>query len=789
MPVTKQKIQIQDTRSVAMVDAGQTPNSAFGGLFKVAAGAAAAQAEAYGRAFAAENTKKAEQLAKMQVFRTSVNGAPEMPEQLDYMMGRAAQATYDATMEDRFVHQMGMAIENQINESANANMYDMSMFGMDVEDRLALMVQDVPEEYRAAFQSIAADKFVSKSASIGHAQAKIQQENDKATFPSMVANWGSQLDRKIALGQAEDAQSLMDAYIERINAQPSHILNDGEKAKFVSQMRARVGVSRVSNDMNLDGMNSRDLLRLYTSIKDPSDQQTFDFLQEYFPSNNEDGSIDQTSYDEKGRDKLGSHIQVLLQQAYQRENAERERTENAVYGSEVEAGFASQSPKAQKVLTGILSDQLSEYLIGADGQSIPLTPELWINGWFNENEDARVRAISQMKTSGFIDESLKKAFTRVANSNDTEEMANMLLTFRDLQEAPNRNQKVLDLSDQGFDRVATINEIALSLHGDGGSWQESVGEAMTLVNDAFDQQWNEQAYYNLLVSDVDLEGNFFGSNRNVTPETFRPYLREWMEKQLGNEFGSVGAQELEDSLRVFETYMRANSTNKGTRNDTNVALEFTLQSMRGRFVESMYMKPDGDKKHAYAPEKYYAEPMAKSVGELLKRWVNDGRSSAASALKWFNPLKLFPGDLPEEYWFDNATDRIGATPFQLLADKKIREHLGDELEAYTQDWNLLRAGQDYQLVYNKASGVPPTYFVEMIDQGSGAVVRVPDFVLDVRSEWEELTGFNITHIAVEALADQAFKDESNYEYYGMNAKPIKTRQQLYNEIMEERNAR
>ena len=759
MPVLKQKIQVQDTRTINAVSAGNGPrSSAFGDLFKVGAGVLAQQAENYGRAFAAENQKKAEMLAKQATFATGVNGAPQIPEQNKYEMGRLAQATYDATMNDRFVTQLGFAIDNQINESANANMYDMTQFGSDVEVRLAGLVQDVPEEFRGAFQQIAADKFISKSSQIGYTQAKLQQENDASMMPYMVSGWQNQIDKHIILGPENDeaARNLIQYSIDKINSTPDHIASQGQKQVYIQQIYERSGITRASRDLDLDGKSASELLALYNEVIDPSEEQTVDLLTQYFPDYNVMGDAPEGVFSKDSANAFGSHIQKLMQAAHARDTAQNKIIEDQIDIWGVQKGHYPKSVKNQGILNTIIEGQLREILV-VGNEPIKLTADLWTNGFFDNHPQARADALAQAKTSGYLPSSLTEAFMRIGNTNSVEEMSNIFTAYRDLQEGPNLNGKVFDFSDKIFDNTREIFQLATDLVGDGQITDVSIENAFDMWSKTRDSSWTEADYFKQVEQDFSLNDGWLFSSRGVNAENFRAEIKTKLSQQMEYQYGDTPApDELDAATRIFEAFLRSNQFNKNGRNDSKAAMEFTMQNLSGRYATSEYFAQFT--RTPYAPEKFYAEPMADGVVELITRFSQDADSAIFRGLEWLNPLKLWPGNLPEEYHLDYGADAMGIDPFKAMANQKIQDHLREtgQMDQFGHGWKTLMPGRDYRLIYNPETGSPPTYFVQMINTGgNGEAMQLPDFVLDVREDWKELTSFNATF----AIANDRAKKE------------------------------
>ena len=760
MPVLKQKISVQDTRTINAVSAGNGPRfSGFGELLKVGAGALAQQAESYGRAFAAENQQKAEMLAKQATFSTSINGAPEIPEQNKYEMGRLAKATYDATMNDRFVTQLGFAIDNQINESANANMYDMTQFGSDVEVRLATLVQDVPEEFKGAFQQIAADKFVSKSAQIGYTQAKLQQENDATMMPHMVDSWQNQIDKHIILGTPENddhAKYLIEYSIDKINSTPDHIASQGQKEQYIRNIHQRAGISRASRDLDLDSRTASQLLALYNEVIDPSTEETTNLLTEYFPDYNVMGIEPDGVFRKEAANAFGSHIQKLMQAAYARDTAEKTAITNRTEAWKVEKGLVPKNVKNQAILNTIIEEQLAAILVSGN-KPMELTAELWLNGFFDNHPQARADAIAQAKTSGYLPSSLKEAFQRVKNTNSVEEMSNIFTTFRDLQESTNLEGKQYDFSDEIFDGTREIYQLATDLVGDGQITDVSVERAMAMWSQTRDADWNNELFFKQIEKDFNLNDSFFNWTNTVTSENFKQEITKRVSQELENQYGETPVQaELDTASRLFEAYLRANQFNKDGRNDSEAAMHFAIQNMNGRYVSTEYSSEYA--RSANAPEKYYSEPMANGVIELITRFSQDAGSAIFKGLEWLNPRKLWPGDLPEEFHLDYGSDAMGIDPFKAMANQKIQDHLRStgQMDQFGHGWETLMPGRDYRLIYNPETGSPPTYFVQMINTGgNGEAIQLPDFVLDVREDWKKMKTFNATY----AIAEQRAKDE------------------------------
>ena len=101
---------------------------------------------------------------------------------------------------------------------------------------------------------------------------------------------------------------------------------------------------------------------------------------------------------------------------------------------------------------------------------------------------------------------------------------------------------------------------------------------------------------------------------------------------------------------------------------------------------------------------------------------------------------------------------MGIDPFKAMANQKIQDHLREtgQMDQFGHGWKTLMPGRDYRLIYNPETGSPPTYFVQMINTGgNGEAMQLPDFVLDVREDWKELTSFNATF----AIANDRAKKE------------------------------
>jgi hypothetical protein len=179
---------------------------------------------------------------------------------------------------------------------------------------------------------------------------------------------------------------------------------------------------------------------------------------------------------------------------------------------------------------------------------------------------------------------------------------------------------------------------------------------------------------------------------------------------------------------------------------------------------SAYMSPAGEVSTQYAPERWYRTDTNSVSGWLMQQ----GRGAAAGILD--NAESALEGDMniipmhPVMLIFDLAglsgitvdlgADRVGATPFDLMAHDAIGEIIvGADVQGLASDlrvetWAgagsetfevarpLLEAGEDYYLTPNAAGGFPPIYDVHIRGE-NGSWVMLPE-PLDIREPFGRL---------------------------------------------------
>lgn len=746
MPVKRERISIADRRQINPANA---PRTNVGSAMGAMAEALANQANQYAQVMATEAEDKAKAWVRAAVLTTDKNGMPAPPENITEGMGSIARRVYDEGIYDKMTYQMGVAIDNQINEAKNANMYDMEAFNQDASARLDSMFADVPEAMQGAYQQLRTKAMVDAGATIGRSQALLQQEVTKANWNGIVENDVDGISQNILLGNDQEAALQLEMAIGSLMEEKDHILNPSEKLQKINQIMYAMSKSRVQRDFNTNDMTVAQLDGMIAELLDP-EQENIEFLREYFPAFDmatNDLVVDadgQVIPDRAAAKKFVSELQQIKGGLYAQEAKEQKEREEAGKVSLVADGQAPTNPSNQTRLDRILMGQLKD--VGYNG---PINADTWRSGVLNEKQ--RTTAMYQMKRSGMIPMSLARAFRSVNSDMDDDQLANMYELYTDMRFAPSGEGNVSDISHLIPEKVLASFLVADAIHGDGGGYNEHFRDALRMAETYQDpqNQWDLSTWNSFLNKD-----GFKMLGDELTDENLDASIDNYL---INNVLDSnYRVEELGQARTLFKVMFQQNAGMVGeyTASNSTSALDRTTSlvenAMASRFVDSDYIV----QKSMYAPEKFYPEPMPENILEVFSQLGKKALGNLIKAdeqlvgdfIQWveiinpFSPLRPPSNDVVNP---DLGSARLLAGPFDFIVNDHINQLIEDgafdPLHMKKKDRSLWEAGVHYRLIPLEQHGYPPQYKIQMLtkDQSTGHIV---DEKFNPAPAYQKLTG-------------------------------------------------
>ncbi|MBE3637360.1 hypothetical protein [Mangrovicoccus algicola] len=698
MPVLRKPIEINSGANVRPLAMSR---SAAGDLMTREAGRMAQRAAQYGQAMAAASQEEGQALARAATFSTSESGMPQMPDASAQRMSAIARQTYDGAMQERMGHAMATSIRGRISAIENLHPYDLDAFQEEAASAIADMRGDIPEGFEGFFEDTIAGAMVSTGASIGQRQGQLEIRNAASRAPVMVDDQIRSVRDAVMAG--DDARAAaMAANTQWIDELSPAIMTDGDKAELKQRIRVAAGMARMTRDLGVEELSPGALMDLQARLLSGGDEE----LNEYFTL--DDGTVD--------RDAMRTASGVVTQfigNANRRQAAVEAAAQKAYDLSILRRGGATSNPKNRGLLDEDLANALE--LRTEDGLRRGIDMADWLT---MEGED-RKNAVALVKDAGFLPDSMRQLFDRMNTNPDPAELAAGFELIRDVIEGPNSAGRTTNLGDQLPDDLAAVYGLVSDLHGDGSFSQEGVERAVAKVWALRDEPWDETQLARLMNAQNRRWEGRGQVDADTAPEILARDLRSTLYE--GEDIQPTPEEERQ-AASVFTTYMRL-----GRNYDD--ALDMTRQSMEGRYVTSDYM---GGVRSAYSPEKFYEVPY-QGIGDMLAQLGGEAAGWVVGGLG-----------------FPRAGANIAASPFEAVADQRIREMIGgleDSLgreafesgasgdRALIDDADFLRPGEDYYLVADTGRGTPPVYTVMMNDETGRPY---PVGTLDVREDMAAL---------------------------------------------------
>lgn len=708
MPVMRRREQVRSTVSLSPVSARPNP---MVGVAADAANQLAGMAADYARGLAVAAEDEARALAKAAAFSMNENGAPQLPLNPTERMGKIAQRTYDATIEDAFVHRMKSAIDMSIGDAESANIYDQDGFLLDADERLAKLREGIPPQYQGVFDQLATGTKVGAATGIGFRQGQMALENRRSREPAMQADALASIAEAISFGDDGMADALIAGRVETIMAAPDVVMNPGEKEKAIDEIWFDAGLRRMMRDKGLmePGITSSKLLEIHDALLTASDPALMGYF--YRPGT--------TDPDMEWAERAASHIMRLSGTAAKNEAAAVRRTKVQGMVAIGERGGLADGVEAREALDLKLSENID--LRDPSGARRMID----IGDWTRMDDATRAKAVQQIKDWGFLPASARSLFLSLERGHNPEDLTPAYLLWRDLNEQATSDGRVVPLDGVLGERLGKIFAHASALHGDGRAPDESVMAAMTIAEtQEQDRSWNDEA----LARKLNADNGWFDGRGATTAERSRDDMRRLVIRTI---FDGIEAapQEKDEAVSAFESYLRAN-------NGVEKSLDLTRQLFEGRYTESRYMA--SAPRSSYAPEKWYPNPGLESFGQLFTSWKTD---MEAKGIK----LEDFPknGLLNRlDYYLGNGLLNRRQSPFDLIADSKIREAIDAAPNGlyfgYEKGIGMMRPGEDYMLQFARQGKHGPLYNV-VVNTGQGRWMPIHGFTLDVGAEYKQLT--------------------------------------------------
>ena len=790
MPIMRQPIQIRDTRNMTTV---RSQRSGLGDVLSQQSQYYFQKASQYGRMFIAEGEQQAEQWVREAIFSEDENGVPQLPPEPSKVMGSAVRETYDKRMAEAYTLRLRSSIRNQINEAQNSNIGDYEGFQKQTDASARRMLETLPVEMRGAFQSLWTSEMVNAGASVGREQALILLEIQRADFHQNFEEKLSSLVLNYEQGPVDhEAAKLSFKYImeEIINA-PNTLITASQKNEKIEQLIYRVGKSRMINDFKLKDRNTSELTRLAAALENPNSNEYKEFSKyfaEYSKQAAELGLEDISpwvtptgGYDSELRKTLNMESAAQFAKEIRSEFMPLARQRAA----EAEAQFEYQN-LVNDIFNGVLSSSgkdlpkkarivfNNELANRAGLETLDWTD--WVYGDSKKmSEDTINKIMMQVKTAGFLPQSLQQAVTRLSIVDNEQEFMNTYDVYVRLRDQANIMGNTKDLASLVPEDALLRLEMAELLLAKGATNDNTLPQVNEMIKtwkdlEAQDPNWenahNEfaRAFRNEGYGSALFGGNEVAdaleSDRKKLDLTLKEVLKD--ELNLGE---NTNVHELNEAVALFKKYFRLQAT--ASEKPLETALDFTRKTLNGRYYhDSKYLPPGTSSK--MAPEIYYSDRIPTTLtaflGQFWRKNISAGISEAGESVlygSWWRPyadnIEWKEGDLGA------ALKR--ASVFDIIMDQKIDELMKTNPDfqdkakfslPYEKDENgnyvrkkglifnrngLYEAGVHYYLVPTLGKGGIPTYDIRMIGAGMQnevAFTLAKDVSVD--KEFKEMTG-------------------------------------------------
>lgn len=748
MPVIRKRETIRPRLSLSPVQAASNPMvDSIGNASRVLA----EQAEAWGRIMAQESHDEGTALAKGVVFSLDENGIPQLPEDLEGRIGRIAERAYDGTVKERMAYQMQTAIRQMVRDAENANLNDYDAFLADATARLDGAAQNLPPELRGMFQQVSTSVVVDAGLAIGRRNAQTAEVASQNTVIAMAENTAKQVEQLIisgANGSMEAAEAVEADMIRQIEETPDYILPLSAKRELKQRLWAASSWGRMYNGLNLAELSSGELMDLRRRMENP---QADDPIMEYWTL---DGLV-QFDLMEAAASKVTS----LITHRNAQERADQAAQENIMHTRNVRLGRERKSARSTETLDFILGDQLD---LGRR-----MVPE----DWLTLDPETRVNALAQVKTSGYLPDSLTMLLREVENTKDPRKVKGIYDLLRDIRSSPNTTNEIVDMSGDIPEWLGMTFAIADAFVGSGDMSDVAMDRAVNMATKmtAEDSAWNpmvpsaqndENLIQTFKASGI-LErpglmqsiiqaaipgGAVVGAQAardfasgGLTKENIREKTRKLVYETV---FAGIDATEPEKqrALLQFESLLAMN-------NDVETALKFTRQSMESNYAETKFF--GNIKRSNLAPEIQYQAKGIEGFGDIAQRV---GRWGKRSGLEVFETLFASQYSLAFGRYDLINTERLAASPFELMADAEIRELVAqsEELSALVGGIEFMQPGRDYVLSPDRSRGEPPVYRVAI--KTPFGMQELPKR-LDIRDRWADYKEVQDIEQQLEGLND------------------------------------
>lgn len=695
--------------------------------------------ERVGRVMALEAEDEGRALARAAAFTLDENGNPQMPPDIQERLGRLGRRAYDLTMEDQFGSMMNTRVQQIVNEEFINHPFDLPGAQAAAQERLAELGATVPDSFRSAFQLATESALVGATTTMSQQIQSLAIQTTANNVPVMVEQWTNTIREATIVGDEVGARGTLDAGLAILDAMPDYVLTPAQRQNYRNDLVLQTGIARMENitGVGRGELTVGQITRLQEALFAGAEDPDFEYLQELFTA---PGS---STPNYQLMEQAANHLSQYLSAANQRQTAAIEAAREQGATNILLAGGGTDTAENRGRIDRTIAGDLG--LTDQSGAPRAINPMDWAGMTPGERTDA----LQRISDTGVPSESMNQFFRMIWNQRDVSALEAGYSLYRDMEEAPNSAGIGNDLRHMVPEDVRAIYEIMDAMTGGGEVSTYNVEQAAQLWEAQRSGPLDGEALARRLEQD-----GVRNRNGGITAENAGETFRNTVLPTIFDGIDATTEERRQAITLATALYQTGNLT-------VDEVAEQVRSSMSGRFVDSPYMN---DVRSSRAPEIHYNAPPATNIlewwqGVVRNDWAGFTHGLEGIAGEWWLDV-IIPGDLWDGLGpdIDFGADRMNASPFDLIADRQIREMIDqadwwfpDDARYNLANRSLLRGGEDYTLIPVEGSGTPPTYHVWVQDPETQG--PRPLGILDPREEFERLHTLDVNLRSIDGARD------------------------------------
>jgi len=768
MPVIRQPIQVNDTRSIQPV---QMPDNPMGRVVEKTAQYAIDTSVQMGRMLAQEAESYAKDLVRQATVITDKNtGAPIVPPNVTKEMGRIARSTYDDGMADRMVHELGFRMKGQIESAAINNPYDQAGFNTEAVGSMLKMLEGVPIEMHGAFHSIMTEQITNVGFDVGKAQGLFQREQQIAYVPVQMQTSLERIRQFVAGGSLPEGKMATDAALSFILGKEDLILNSSQKMTYINELIGVSGSERFKHDFKIMDKSSTELKQIAFALRNADGTNSAKFA-EYLPVMSvflknkgiDDGIVSQWSVDFPSQDGLmpsdkafasgKTYNSVLGEQlaneldamAADKSQAETDSNKMAAFNADMVKytnGELGKSADAEK----LLNVQFGTWLnlgTNENGSTQPLTRDHILtppgqtleNGITGLSHKQRSTLVARVKQGGFPPQVLKEVFRGFETVNSKDGTKQLFFLFRDLKQAPNMAGKQINMKDMMGIRSLAIMDAMDILYGENSDFGHTLTQSAKAVA-RLEDEFADVNYVNWLngavtseregqtlsfLSDLFNSGNRLDKISANDSDKVDVMIGDFLIEKHGIGGGDptdILPEEKRQAAKYFRMMVMLQDRNAA---DPDAVLSEAINLTKTRYGDAWGRNKYMSTRTSHDPAKAFSDAAPEGVMAAIIDF--DAKNVFGPMVEGVEGLFSFNTEAGEAGEIDLGADGLMATSLDLALDKEIRRAVANSTMNVRfnepDESRLYQAGVHYELEKVRGSGDNHRYNILMINDDTG----------------------------------------------------------------------